>query len=203
MDANDTRAIEDLFEKLKEVERNTPPRDSEAEELIRLRMRQSPAAPYYMAQTIIVQQQALEAAQERIAELGGDAPREREGFLSGLFGGRSRQPARREERFDDRRGMGGPWGPGYGGGGFLAGAAQTAMGVAGGILLGNLIAGAFSGGSAHAAEQDRSDDRDNNDRNSDDRSDHDNDSGDHGNDGGTDFADAGDFGGGDFGGGDF
>jgi hypothetical protein len=32
------------------------------------------------------------------------------------------------------------------GGGFLAGAAQTAMGVAGGVLLGNMLAGAFSGG---------------------------------------------------------
>jgi hypothetical protein len=33
-----------------------------------------------------------------------------------------------------------------GGGGFLAGAAQTAMGVAGGVLIGNMIADAFSGG---------------------------------------------------------
>jgi hypothetical protein len=42
-------------------------------------------------------------------------------------------------------GMGG-MAPARGGGGFLAGAAQTAMGVAGGVLLGNMIAGAFSGG---------------------------------------------------------
>jgi hypothetical protein len=33
-----------------------------------------------------------------------------------------------------------------GGGGFLAGAVQTAMGVAGGVLLGNIIADAFGGG---------------------------------------------------------
>jgi hypothetical protein len=39
-----------------------------------------------------------------------------------------------------------------GGGGFLAGAAQTAMGVAGGLLLGNAIAGMFSGDEAQAAE---------------------------------------------------
>ena len=31
------------------------------------------------------------------------------------------------------------------GGGFLAGAAQTAVGVAGGVLLGNAIAGMFAG----------------------------------------------------------
>jgi len=42
---------------------------------------------------------------------------------------------------------------GRGAGGFLAGAAQTAMGVAGGVLLGNAIASLFGGGGeAHAAE---------------------------------------------------
>ncbi|TIU14597.1 MAG: DUF2076 domain-containing protein, partial [Mesorhizobium sp.] len=38
------------------------------------------------------------------------------------------------------------------GGGFLAGAAQTAMGVAGGVLLGNAIAGMFGGSEAQATE---------------------------------------------------
>jgi hypothetical protein len=40
------------------------------------------------------------------------------------------------------------------GGGFLAGAAQTAVGVAGGVLLGNALAGLFGGGDAQAAEAD-------------------------------------------------
>ena len=60
-------------------------------------------------------------------------------------------PARRQYR-DDR----GPWDrqqQGYGGGGFLAGAAQTALGVAGGVLLGSAIASMFGAGSAQAAEQ--------------------------------------------------
>lgn len=41
----------------------------------------------------------------------------------------------------------GPWNSGRpsGGGGFMAGAAQTAMGVAGGVLLGNAIGGMFAG----------------------------------------------------------
>ena len=38
-----------------------------------------------------------------------------------------------------------------GGGGFLAGAAQTALGVTGGVLLGNAIAGMLSGNEAKAA----------------------------------------------------
>src|SRR5690606_38013612 len=37
-------------------------------------------------------------------------------------------------------------------GGFLAGAAQTAMGVAGGVLLGNAIAGMLGGNEAQASE---------------------------------------------------
>jgi hypothetical protein len=39
-----------------------------------------------------------------------------------------------------------------GGGGFLAGAAQTALGVTGGVLLGNAIAGMLGGSEAKAAE---------------------------------------------------
>ena len=40
------------------------------------------------------------------------------------------------------------------GGGFLAGAAQTAVGVAGGMMLGNAVASLFGGNEAHAAEPD-------------------------------------------------
>jgi hypothetical protein len=195
MDGNDRRAIEDLFTKLDEVEKRSPPRDRDAEALIQSAIERAPAVPYYMAQTIIVQQQALEEAQRRLDQYDGRG--RDEGFLSGLFGGRSRQSPQSDRRIDPRPAAG-PWGPGYGGGGFLAGAAQTAMGVAGGILLGNLIVGAFAGGSAQAADSDRSDDRD-------DRSDSDDRSDDNGgaDDGGTDFADAGDLGGDFGGGGDF
>ena len=42
-----------------------------------------------------------------------------------------------------------------GGGGFLAGAAQTALGVTGGVLLGTAIAGMMTGG-AQAEEAGRS-----------------------------------------------
>ena len=59
MNANDRQAIEALFERLGEVERRSPPRDKEAEAFIGARIARQPAAPYYMAQTIVVQQQAL------------------------------------------------------------------------------------------------------------------------------------------------
>jgi hypothetical protein len=159
MDYRDREAIEGLFIRLKEVEGRIP-RDREAEGLIREKIAEHPASTYYMAQTIIVQQQALEVAEARIAELEGG--RARRGPQRGYDPGPQ------------------PWGAPVYGGGFLAGAAQTALGVAGGVLLGSMIAGAFAG-DAEAAEADQGNaDQD-------------------GGDGGGDFG--GDAGGGDFGGG--
>lgn len=142
MDANDRAAIENLFARLAEAEQRLPNRDPEAEALIRREIARSPGAPYYMAQVIVAQQQALENAQRRIDDLeqrGG-------GLLDGLFGGGQRANAPRAARAD------GPW-DSRGGSGFLAGAAQTAVGVAGGVLLANAIGGAlFGGDEATAAE---------------------------------------------------
>jgi uncharacterized protein len=73
------------------------------------------------------------------------------GFFDSLFGDR-RQPARstgsvpQVPNSDPRQGRQ------PGGGGFLAGAAQTALGVTGGVLLGNAIAGMLGGHDAKAAE---------------------------------------------------
>ncbi|BCH33793.1 hypothetical protein MesoLjLc_57230 [Mesorhizobium sp. L-8-10] len=163
MDRNDQQAIESLFGKLAAVERQSPSRDPQAEDFIRGQIAQQPGAPYYMAQTIVVQEQALEAAQARIAELEAEAARAPQSsgeLFSGLFGD-GRRPARSGSV--PRVGGGGPaFGGQYAappaqparGGGFLAGAAQTAMGVAGGVLLGNAIAGMFGGNEAQAAEED-------------------------------------------------
>jgi len=152
MDRNDRQAIATLFDRLAEAERQSPPRDPEAEAFIRENISQQPGAPYYMAQTIVVQQQALEAAQARIADLEARSAG-RGGFFGALFGGgdnRRPQPRQSYRQQPDRQ----PWGnQGNPSGGFLAGAAQTAVGVAGGVMLGNMIAGAmFGGGDAQAAE---------------------------------------------------
>lgn len=173
MDAQDRKAIDDLFARLGQVEQNAGPRDAEADAVIRQQVSSHPAAPYYMAQTIVVQEHALNAAQQRIQELertlasrpaGG-------GFLSSLFGGGNRgpQPApqpRAAAGYGQQQQPGGapgyqqqpggaPWGAQAQqprrGGGFLAGAAQTAMGVAGGVVLGNMIAGMLSPDEAMAA----------------------------------------------------
>ncbi len=156
MDHQDRQAIEHLFGKLAQVEGQSALPDVQAADFIRSQTARQPNAPYYMAQTIVVQEQALNAAQARIAELEhqlSSRPAGGGGFLSSLFGGG--QPQHRPQPYQPQHtqgmpphmapGMGG-MAPGRGGGGFLAGAAQTAMGVAGGVLLGNMIAGAFSGG---------------------------------------------------------
>ncbi|KKB09671.1 DUF2076 domain-containing protein [Devosia chinhatensis] len=136
----DQRAIEDLFERLGNVARNSAPRDADAEELIRQRLSAHPEAAYYMAQTIVVQEAALREQQERIAALEERAENAGGGFLGSIFGGGDR-PQRQERQEPARRA--GPWDrPAQGG--FLAGAAQTALGVTGGVLLGSAIAGMFS-----------------------------------------------------------
>lgn len=146
MDRTDQQAIESLFQRLAEAERTAPPRDAGAEAEIARQIAAQPGAPYYMAQTIVVQQAALEQAEARIAGLEEAAraqPAGGGGFLASLFGaGGGARPAPRP-----RPQAAGPASAALGqqrqGGGFLAGAAQTAVGVAGGVLLGNAIAGMF------------------------------------------------------------
>lgn len=130
MDQQDRVAVERLFERMKDFAQSAPERDAEAERFIADRLRRQPGAAYYMAQTVVAQEQALEAAEARIAEL------ERSGASArpASPGPWSRQQAPRA------------------GGGFLAGAAQTAMGVAGGVLLANMLGGLFGGDQAEAGE---------------------------------------------------
>jgi hypothetical protein len=163
MDHQDRQAIEQLFGKIAQVEGQAGAPDAQAADFIRAQIARQPNAPYYMAQTIVVQEQALSAAQGRIQQLEQELasrPAGGGGFLSGLFGGGQARPQPQQSyqpqpmhgmRPHMAPGMGG-MAPGMGGmaprggGGFLAGAAQTAMGVAGGVLIGNMIADAFSGG---------------------------------------------------------
>jgi hypothetical protein len=129
------------------VERQIPYRDAEAERLIRDAIARQPSPPYYMAQTVVLQEHALNAAQSRIADMEAELTVARQasqgGFLSGLFGG-GPAPRRTGQPSQPRLPQGAP-------GGFLAGAAQTAMGVAGGVLLANVVTGLFAD-DAHAAE---------------------------------------------------
>jgi hypothetical protein len=150
MDSSEKRVIEELFDKLAAVEDRCGGRDGEAEAHITARVARQPAAPYYMAQTILYQEQALAIAEARIDELERQlSERSGGGFLGSLFGGSlfeaaaaSRPAAIGRERLDP--GVAAYADPRYRqGGGFLAGAAQTALGVVGGVLLGSALSGMF------------------------------------------------------------
>ncbi|HMR33640.1 MAG TPA: DUF2076 family protein [Geminicoccaceae bacterium] len=156
MDTNERQLIDGLFDRLRQVDGQAPQRDGDAEQLIRQRVGAMPAAPYYMAQAILVQEQALAASQQRIEELERDLASRPAGggFLGGLFGAPSRPaapPPATAPRMPTNAGRpGGPWGGGAGGG-FMAGAMQTAMGVAGGMLVANAIGSMFAADPAAAA----------------------------------------------------
>ena len=154
MDRNDREAIEALFDRLSTVERQSIPRDGESEAFIRDKIAGQPGAPYYMAQTIVVQEQALAAAEARLAELEAQVAqtsRPNGGFFDSLSGDR-RQPTRSTGSVPEVPNSDLRQGRQPGGAGFLAGAAQTALGVTGGVLLGNAIAGMLGGHEAKAAE---------------------------------------------------
>jgi hypothetical protein len=150
MDSTEQQVIDELFGKIRQTETRSGPRDPQAEARIRQHVAQQPAAPYYMAQAIVVQEQALAAANARIEQLERQLSQNSSGggFLGGLFGAGGGRPTPVRPSTADG------WDPRVaayassqyvrGGQGFLAGAMQTAMGVAGGMLLGSAIAGMFA-----------------------------------------------------------
>ena len=85
-DAN--RLIDQLFDRIKEAEKQTGERDSHAEAHINKRLVQQPSAPYYMAQTIIMQEAALKRLHSKVTQLEKKQAEKPSsgGFLSGLFG---------------------------------------------------------------------------------------------------------------------
>jgi hypothetical protein len=152
MEQQEKQMIDGLFSKLKQAEAQTGPREAGAENYIRDAVGAQPEAPYYMAQAILVQEHALNNLNQRVQELEQELskrPAGGGGFLGGLFGAgngntaaatRSPATATGPGPFQNARQ-----------GSFLGGAMQTAMGVAGGMLLANAMVGMFAGDTAEAA----------------------------------------------------
>jgi hypothetical protein len=149
MQSQERDLITGLFGRLQPFE--AQPRDGEAEALIKDSVARQPAAPYLLVQTVLVQEQALKAAQERIAELeakAGSAPAA-SGFLGsapkigpwgsqgGSQAGAQPNAAPAAPRVPSTRSpLQAAVAPQQGGGGgFLRTAMATAAGVAGGALL--------------------------------------------------------------------
>jgi hypothetical protein len=128
--------ITDLFNRLQPFDGQ--PRDPEVERLIANFVVRQPSAPYLLTQTVLVQEQALKGAQERIAELEaktGASPQP--GFLSSAprIGPWGSAPSAPPPNRSPLQAALAPQQAGGGGGGFLRTALMTAAGVAGGALL--------------------------------------------------------------------
>jgi hypothetical protein len=145
MQSQERDLIAGLFGRLQQFE--SQPRDPEAEALIRDFVARQPASPYLLVQTVLVQEQALKAAQERIAELeakAGAAPAAA-GFLGsapriGPWGSQTQAAAPQEPAPSTRSPLQAAvapqsGAPQSGGSSFLRSAMTTAAGVAGGALL--------------------------------------------------------------------
>ncbi|WP_456268087.1 DUF2076 domain-containing protein [Kushneria sp. AK178] len=170
MARSEQEMIDGLFSRLKEAEEQTGERDEQAQERIDAHVRDQPGAPYYMAQTILVQEAAIKRLNARIEALEKQKSEKRSsgGFLAGIFGaGQDEEtPTERGRRAPASSGPTAASGPGRNwqtngpaasapggamrGGGFLGGALQTAAGVAGGMMLGNMLMGMFGG---HSGEE--------------------------------------------------
>jgi hypothetical protein len=174
MTPDERRLIAGLFDRMRDFGR--PDKDRDAEALINQSVRANPDAPYMLVQSVLVQEQALEAANARIQELEEElreiedqrGPRSRGGFLSGgLFGARTEEERRPSSvpqvgarSTSSAYGSSEPWSrgeppqasspPPASGGGFMRSALATAAGVAGGMLVADSLRNMLGGG-AHAA----------------------------------------------------
>jgi uncharacterized protein len=96
MNAEERQLITSFFERMRN--HGAPEKDREAEALINQLLRANPDAPYMLVQTVLVQEQTLEAANNRVLELEeqlrsmeeGDRPRSASsgGFLGSFWGAR-------------------------------------------------------------------------------------------------------------------
>ncbi|AXM96579.1 DUF2076 domain-containing protein [Pseudomonas plecoglossicida] len=107
MNTEEQTLIDGLFGRIKQAEDPSQPRDAQAQARIEDHLRQQPAAPYYMAQAILVQEAALKRLDEQNQQLENELKQARAqlettrassgngggGFLSGLFGAGARNPA--------------------------------------------------------------------------------------------------------------
>ncbi|MEM9030467.1 MAG: DUF2076 family protein, partial [Pseudomonadota bacterium] len=174
MNADEQNLIRGLFDRMSGV--GPVEKDAEADALIRDLVARHGDAAYLLVQSVLVQEQALQKADERIRDLQtqvdtlekrvaqpeavrtGAGGHKSSGFLGSTGSVPSAGAARassgfgsaaREQRREDAQ----PANRGASGG-FMAQAMTTAAGVAGGMLLANGISSLFSSGSASAATPD-------------------------------------------------
>lgn len=148
MTPDERKMLNDLADRVAQMP--APPRDPEAEDLIRTKIGRRPDALYLMTQTVLVQNLALQRAQQQLQDLQARSPQNQVGSGSSWLGQNSGQ-----QQSNPNYGGGQQYSapsPQYaapasgGGSSFLRGAAQTAAGVAAGSLAAEAIGSMFSHG---------------------------------------------------------
>ncbi|GAA4161676.1 hypothetical protein GCM10022286_19640 [Gryllotalpicola daejeonensis] len=166
MDTNDRRLIDDLAQEIAKAQPVT--KDAEAEQLIAQRIAAQPDAVYLLTQAVLLQQEGLRQAQAQVQNLQAQlqnlqAQQRRQqsgggGLFSGLFGGggfgQPQAPQYASPQYAPQQ----PYYAQRGSSSFLAQAASSAVGIAGGLFLfegiSNLFGGdGFGGGQEQAFEQ--------------------------------------------------
>jgi uncharacterized protein len=123
-------------------------KDPEAEDIVRTKIGSRPDALYLMTQTVLIQNLALQRAQQQIQDLQRSAPAATTSGSSWL--GQPANPGYGQSAPPPQYAPAQPqYAPplpqsSFGGGGFLRGAAQTAAGVAAGTLAAEAIGSMFS-----------------------------------------------------------
>lgn len=110
MNSEEQTLIDGLFSRLQQAEKDSAPRDAQAETRIKEHLARQPAAGYFMTQAILVQEAAIKSLDEQNKQLtqqvqqlqaelqqarsqaAAPAPSSGGGFLSSIFGGGSRDP---------------------------------------------------------------------------------------------------------------
>ena len=98
MSPEERQLLQGVFDRMRN--NASAPRDPDADRLIADNVRQQPYGPYFLTQAVIVQEQALQAASQRIQQLEqhiqsqpSQAPAGGGGFLSSIFGGGASRPS--------------------------------------------------------------------------------------------------------------
>ena len=129
MTPQEQQLIESLFQRLTQSAPQSGPRDPQAEALIEQRVQSLPGAAYYMTQTLLVQERALQQAEARLA-----GQPQQSSFLPPDTGPYAAAPSYAGPAGYQQQGGGGV-------GSFLAGAGKIALGVVGGVLVADAAMG--------------------------------------------------------------
>lgn len=160
MEDKEKKLIKNLFSRLKDIELKNVKIDQEVNILIKDIIKKQCNAPYYMTQTILIQESAIQSLYNKINKLKKiikDNKKEinfknkSNGFLSGLFNNKKKiqkddlnTKDYLNKDIENNNLNKCVYSSNNGNGGFLKNALQTAIGVAGGVVSANMLMNLFN-----------------------------------------------------------